>query len=166
MKAFKTITVVFLLEIFLVSPIGIALAGALPDPNMTPGTTDPRVTQETIGQTICVPHYTETVRPAPSYTNRIKREQIEAYGYTDKNLSHYEEDHLVSLQLGGSPDDPRNLWPQPYAGKCGARIKDKVEGKLKRMICAGEITLKDAQQAIATNWIAAYEKYYDHAGCQ
>lgn len=142
-----------------------ALAGDLPDPVMTPGVADPRVTQETIDQTICVPHYTETIRPRTSYTNKIKREQIEAYGYTDKNLKHYEEDHLISLQLGGSPDDPRNLWPQPYSGTCGARIKDKLEGRLKRLVCKKKITLKEAQQAIASDWIAAYKRYYDAAGC-
>lgn len=144
----------------------IALAGDLPDPTMTPGWTDPKVTQETINQTICVSGYTAKVRPPTSYTNKLKREQIKAYGYTDTDLSHYEEDHLISLQLGGSPDDPRNLWPQPYEGTCGARIKDKIEGRLKRLICSGKITLDEAQHAIATDWIAAYKKYYDTAGCK
>lgn len=131
-------------------------AGDLPDPTMTPGATDPRVTQENVNQTICVPGYTETVRPPTSYTNKIKRQQIQDYGYTDKNLGHYEEDHLISLQLGGSPDDPRNLWPQPYDGACGARVKDKIEGRLKKLICKGQISLADAQHAIATDWITAY----------
>lgn len=125
-----------------------------------------RVTQANIKQTICVSHYTETVRPPTSFTNKLKRQQIKDYGYTDTVLSHYEEDHLISLQLGGSPDDPRNLWPQPYEGACGARIKDKIEGKLNRLICNGQITLEEAQHAIATDWIAAYKTYYDPAGCK
>ena len=144
----------------------VSLAGDLPDPIMTPGWTDTRVTQETIGKTICVPGYTSTIRPPTSYTNKIKRKQIEAYGYIDTDLSHYEEDHLISLQLGGSPDDQRNLWPQPYEGTCGARVKDKIEGRLKRLVCKGKITLKEAQDAIATDWITAYQKYYDSAGCK
>jgi hypothetical protein len=143
-----------------------AMARDLPDPAMTPGWTDPRVTKETIKQTICVSGYTETVRPPTSYTNKLKQEQIKAYGYSDTKLGHYEEDHLISLQLGGSPDDPRNLWPQPYEGSCGARVKDKIEGKLKRLVCSGKITLEEAQQAIATDWIEAYKKYYDPAGCK
>jgi hypothetical protein len=143
-----------------------ALAGDLPDPNMTPGQIDPRVTQETIKQTICVSGYTATIRPNTAYTNKLKREQIKAYGYADTEMSHYEEDHLISLQLGGSPDDPHNLWPQPYEGSCGARVKDKIEGKLKRLVCAGTITLEEAQHAIAKDWIVAYKKYYNPAGCK
>ena len=151
---------------WIVLSFSAAMARDLPDPVMTPGWADPRVTQETIKQTICVSGYTETVRPPTSYTNKIKKEQIKDYVYTDLNSSHYEEDHLISLQLGGSPDDPRNLWPQPYKGSCGARVKDKVEGKLKRLVCSGKITLEEAQQAIATDWIEAYKKYYDPAGCK
>lgn len=143
-----------------------AMARDLPDPTMTPGWTDPSVTQEKIHETICVSGYTKKVRPSTSYTNKLKREQIETYGYDDKDMSHYEEDHLISLQLGGSPDDQRNLWPQLYEGTCGARIKDKIEGKLKRLVCAGKITLEEAQHAIATDWIEAYKKYYDPAGCK
>jgi hypothetical protein len=26
----------------------------------------------------------------------------------------YEEDHLISLEDGGDPTDPRNLFPEPY----------------------------------------------------
>jgi hypothetical protein len=72
--------------------------------------------------------------------------------------ANYEEDHLISLQLGGSPTDPKNLWPQPYVGN-NARKKDVVETKLKNLICTGKITLSDAQKAIATNWVLAYNKY-------
>jgi hypothetical protein len=28
------------------------------------------------------------------------------------NPKDYEEDHLISLELGGAPRDPKNLWPQ------------------------------------------------------
>lgn len=157
---------IFLSLIIVVVLASATLAGDLPDPAMTPGWANPEVTQETIDKTICVSGYTAKNRPPTSYTNKIKREQITAYGYTDTDLSHYEEDHLISLQLGGDPKDPRNLWPQPYAGSCGARVKDKIEGKLKRLLCAGKITLKEAQDAIASDWIAAYKKYYDAAGCQ
>src|SRR5216683_2609243 len=33
---------------------------------------------------------------------------------TNKTPAHYEEDHLVSLELGGHPRDPRNLWPERW----------------------------------------------------
>src|SRR5579871_5398178 len=84
--------------------------GVLPDHNCTPGTIDSTVTQSTIAQTICKSGYTTTVRPPVSYTNELKKQQIEEYGYTDLNPRDYEEDHLISLELGGSPTDPKNLW--------------------------------------------------------
>lgn len=140
-------------------------AGDLPNRTRTPGVPNPDVTQDNIHQTICVSGWTATIRPATSYTNRLKTEQIKEYGYKDKNLSSYEEDHLISLQLGGHPKDPQNLWPQPYNKQCGARVKDVVETRLKRLICDGKITLAEAQKAIATNWVAAYKKYVNREGC-
>src|SRR5438093_10552346 len=52
----------------------------------------------------------------------------------------YEEDHLISLEAGGHPTDPENLWPQPYNSKIngqivGARQKDFVEGFIHDEIC-------------------------------
>jgi hypothetical protein len=82
--------------------------GILPDPNCTPGVPDPRVTQDNIHSTICLSGYTRTVRPTSSYTNRLKAEQMKAYGFTDR-ISAHEEDHLISLELGGDPRDPKNL---------------------------------------------------------
>lgn len=142
-----------------------ALAVPLPNHKRTPGATNPDVTQENIQQTICVSGWTKTIRPSSSYTNKLKKEQIAVFHYKEKRLSEYEEDHLISLQLGGHPTDPKNLWPEPYRIKCGARIKDVLETKLKRMVCDGTMTLKDAQHLIATNWIAAYKKYVDKQGC-
>lgn len=55
-----------------------------------------------------------------SYTTKLKTQQIREYRYKEKRLAEYEEDHLISLQLGGHPTDPKNLWPQPYRIKCGA----------------------------------------------
>ena len=139
--------------------------GDLPDPIKTPGAINADVTQENIDENICVSGWTKTVRPKVSYTNKLKKRQIVEYGYSDTDLSHYEEDHLISLQLGGSPVDPKNLWPQPYEGSCNARVKDVLETKLKRLVCDGSISLQEAQQAIASNWIEAYKQYIDAAGC-
>jgi hypothetical protein len=49
--------------------------------------------------------------------------------------------------------------------KCGARIKDVLETKLKRLVCDGKLILKEAQHAIATNWIGAFKKCVDKEGC-
>src|SRR5215471_19094461 len=88
----------------------------LPDPSCTPGSYNPNVTQSTIGSTICMSGWTATVRPPTSYTNALKVQGIADYGYSDTNVSDYEEDHLVPLELGGAPRDPRNLWPEPHFG--------------------------------------------------
>jgi hypothetical protein len=129
----------------------------LPDPVCTPGATNPDVTQATIGSTICVSGWTATVRPPTSYTNPLKVRQIAAYGYADTSTADYEEDHLIPLELGGAPRDPRNLWPEPRYSVGGgtAAGKDSVENRLKRMVCAGQTTLAAARHAIATDWRTA-----------
>jgi hypothetical protein len=133
-----------------------------PDPALTPGTLNPEVTQDTIGNTICVSGWTATVRPPSSYTTKLKVEQIATYGYADTSPASYEEDHLIPLQDGGAPSDPANLWPEPYTAflpdgrDVGARVKDTFETALKTAICAGEITLADAQAQIGIHWVHAY----------
>ncbi|MBV2153478.1 hypothetical protein RZ50_011565 [Kitasatospora sp. SUK 42] len=130
----------------------------LPDPSCTPGAYNPDVTQATIGQTICVSGWTATVRPPTSYTNALKTQQIAQYGYADTNLSDYEEDHFVPLELGGAPRDPRNLWPEPRYGNQPAQSKDSVETKLKNAVCGGRVSLDAARSAIASDWTTALSR--------
>jgi hypothetical protein len=133
----------------------------LPISSVTPGATNPDVTQANINSTICVSGYTKTIRPSSSYTTGLKREQLAgSYSlYHDSTTGDFEEDHLISLELGGSPSDPKNLWPEPYAGTTGARLKDRIENKLHTLVCTGQISLHTAQVAIAKNWYSAYQKY-------
>jgi hypothetical protein len=80
----------------------------------TPGAVNPDVTQDNIATNICDKDWTTSeVRPSTSVTNRIKTETMEAYGFTDVR-THYELDHLISLQNGGCPDCVENLWPEAY----------------------------------------------------
>ena len=65
-----------------------------------------------------------------------------AYGETGPP-SAYQEDHLISLELGGNPTDPRNLWPEPYPR---AAEVDRIENELNAKVCAGELTLAEAQR--------------------
>ncbi|QNP74631.1 hypothetical protein IAG44_37725 [Streptomyces roseirectus] len=127
----------------------------LPDPSCQPGALNPDVTQDTIGSTICVSGWTATVRPSSSYTTALKKQQIVEYGYTDTSTSDYEEDHFVPLELGGAPKDPQNLWPEPEYGNQTAGNKDTVENRLKKAVCAGQVSLSDAQNAIITDWTTA-----------
>jgi hypothetical protein len=108
---------------------------------LTPGSLNPDVTQATIDQTVCVKGWTATVRPPTSYTNQLKAEQMPEYGETG-SLSDYQEDHLISLELGGNPTDPKNLWPEPYPR---ATDVDKIENELNGKVCSGELSLADAQ---------------------
>jgi hypothetical protein len=122
----------------------------LPDPACTPGATNPVVTQGTIGRTICTAGWTSTVRPPESYTEPLKFRQMAAYGQSG-SAGNYEEDHLVPLELGGSPASPQNLWPEPGASP---NPKDSVENAANHAVCDGRMALAAAQRAMAADWIA------------
>ena len=133
----------------------------LPNATVTPGAINPAVTQANIASTICTLGFTKKIRPPVSYTTQLKRKQLStppysAYGTTDTRS--FEEDHLISLELGGSPYSPKNLWPEPWSGPNGARLKDQLENKLHAMVCSHQITLAQAQKEIATNWYEAYRR--------
>jgi hypothetical protein len=118
------------------------------------------VTQDNIQTTICVSGYTSKIRPPVSYTDKLKVQQIAQYGYADTTPSDYEEDHLISLEVGGSPKDPMNLWPQPrHSTPHNASTKDTLENTLHGLICSGQLKLDAAQRAISTDWVAAYRMY-------
>jgi len=138
-----------------------ASLAVLPDRLRTPGATNPAVTPSTIRSTICRTGYTKTIRPPSSYTTGLKVSQLDSgYAYRhDLAKSDYEEDHLIPLELGGAPSDPRNLWPEPYAARGGARVKDLVENELHDLVCSGRLPLRTAQQAIARNWWRADQRY-------
>ena len=57
-------------------------------------------------------------------------------------LDDYQEDHLISLELGGHPTDPRNLWPEPYPR---ASEVDSIENELNAKVCSGQLSLEQAQ---------------------
>jgi hypothetical protein len=108
----------------------------------TPGVVNPDVTQANIGETICVQGWTRTIRPPATYTDDLKRSQMREYG-VGGSPSDYQEDHLISLELGGHPTDPRNLWPEPIER---ARKVDQTENELNAKVCSGELALSEAQR--------------------
>ncbi len=136
----------------------------LPDHARTPGAINTAANQANLATTVCRPGWASSVRPPAAYTGALKLAQLIEYGYLDKNPSHYQEDHLVPLELGGAPRDPRNLWPEPNAillsdgTTVGSKHKDALEDELHREVCAGAMTLDEAQRAIASDWIAAWER--------
>ena len=146
--------------------IALLIAAALivpdvPDDARTPGVDNPAVTQANIGQTICVHGWTSTVRPPASYTNALKRKQLAALGYADQNPAHYEEDHRESIEDGGDPRAPANLYPEPYfpPSGYGARVKDKLETATSHAICRRAITLAQGRAILKGNWRTAFARY-------
>jgi hypothetical protein len=73
---------------------------------------------------------------------------MKAYSFTDSPSEH-EEDHVISLELGGAPAGPKNLWPEPGTSP---NPKDTVEDRLHKPVCAGMLPLEAAQHCIATDW--------------
>ncbi|MFH8556528.1 hypothetical protein [Streptomyces celluloflavus] len=131
----------------------------LPDPKCTPGATNPKVTPATLKTTICHKGYTSGIRPPANITGREKKANAASYGYT-ASLHDAEYDHLISLELGGDPNDPRNLWVEPPSpghkpGSGPNNPKDRVENRLKSAICSGKAELTKAQRAIAHDWTTA-----------
>jgi hypothetical protein len=91
----------------------------------------------------------------------LQRRVFEEYGIRNAQLDAYEVDYLITPELGGA-SDIRNLWPQPYSSTVwNARVKDALEQRLHQMVCDGQLDLATAQHDIATNWIAAYKKYFN-----
>jgi hypothetical protein len=131
----------------------------LPDLRCTPGAFNQKVTQRTIRRTICISGWTDTVRPPTSYTNKLKAQGIKDYGFADTNPSHYEEDHLIPLAVGGSPRSPKNLWPEPYAISAGARTKDRLERVLHNRVCKGQVRLAKARRAFR-HWKDAFAEFF------
>lgn len=133
----------------------------LPDPKCTPGALNPRVTAATVASTICTSGYTSSIRPPESITEPEKQGSAAAYGYTG-SFSTGEYDHLVPLELGGDPNDPANLWVEPNDNSSATSTynsKDVLENRLHDLVCAGQLALATAQEAIASNWAAAYQTY-------
>jgi len=169
-----------------------------PNPMRTPGLTNPDVTQATLAATICNPSFSTgpPLRPPTTYTDPLKVSQLVEYDDTvsdpgktctlhSNNVGCYEEDHLISLENGGHPRDPQNLWPEPYnttinGQTVGARQKDVVEGYIRNAICFNipgyvrrtgtkanaSVTLKRGQEILTGDWYACYAKIKSGSDCQ
>lgn len=123
----------------------------VPDHRLTPGATRPVSLRE-----VCSMRHEEVVRDVPG---SLRQQVFAEYGITNPQPEDYEVDYLIAPGLGGT-DDIRNLWPQPStASAWNAHRKDALEERLHQLVCQGELDLDTAQQAIANDWITAYETY-------
>lgn len=101
---------------------------------------NPAVTQANIAKTICVKGWTATVRPSVSYTSRIKRQMCVAQGV--KTCSADILDHIIPIEVGGSPDNAKNFQLQT---KADAAVKDQRENQARQDVCTHRVTLAQAQ---------------------
>ena len=148
------------------SPAAAQILPQLPNHLVTPGVARTDLTLKKI----CT---TKWGKDARHVTAAMKKQVFSAYGLSgntdpacipDARGRHCEIDHLTSRELGGA-DDVRNLWPQPYGSQpWNAVRKDCVETRLHKEVCAKNpaMTLKQAQDAIRSDWTAAYLRFYDH----
>lgn len=129
-----------------------AYARMLPDPGFTPGST-----REVALADLCSVDSDEVVRNVP---DPLQKKVFQEYGIRGVPASDFEVDYLITPGLGGS-DDVRNLWPEPHSNTAwNSYVKDQLEDHLHRMVCERRISLSEAQRDIASNWIAAYKKYF------
>ena len=120
---------------------------------------NPDVTQQNISTNICVSGYTKVIRPSTSYTNGVKKLLMKRSGLDLAEMRSYELDHIIPLTLGGHPRNPKNLMLQKWEGEDGAKVKDKLEVRLNKLVCSGKVDLREAQADIYYDWQAAYAKY-------
>lgn len=143
----------------------------LPDRKLSPGAVQPGYAMKDI-----CPHVNkalEAMRPTTAEKARV----YAAYGITSHPAGKYEIDHVIPVELLGLVDMPavwatENLYPEPNDTADPAMIakyhldaafvhnsKDILEDRLHQLVCSGQLPLSTAQQAIATDWRAAYAQY-------
>jgi|HubBroStandDraft_1064217.scaffolds.fasta_scaffold35609_3 hypothetical protein len=126
--------------------------GTEPDPALTPGATRRVTTSD-----VCSMAHEEV---EGKVSTSLRQEVFQEYGIANARADEYEVDYLIAPGLGGV-EEIHNLWPEPYTSRTwNAHVKDALEERLHEMVCAGQLDLSTAQREIATDWIAAYKKYF------
>lgn len=141
-----------LLTLIIIS-LGFSKPLSLPDSNKTPGDCIIGVMLHYVCN-----NYLEIKFPSATIVRIVFNNYdipIESLGYD------YKLDHLIPMELGGS-NDIRNLWPLTTTGQWTFKKKKLLEKRLVWLACNGKISLREAQEILAKNWIDAYKIYmYD-----
>jgi hypothetical protein len=97
----------------------------------------------------------------PAHTELQRRPNSSPFTSAPSQQAAAAEEHVsagLRHRAGGS-NDIANLWPESYRTEpWNAHVKDKLEDKLHALVCAGKMSLPDAQKAIAGDWISAYKR--------
>ena len=133
---------------------GACVRGTRPDLRCSPGAYYAALTRSVI----CASTFrTRSVRSVPqSEKYAVEREyglRATLYGRS------IEIDHIVPLELGGS-NNIANLFPEPGGGIASYHAKDRLENRLRIMVCAGQMTPHLARTQIAGNWPALYRRVF------
>ena len=60
----------------------------------------------------------------------------------------------------------RNLWPEPRRSiepQWNAEAKDRLEWRMRELICSGQLDVREAQRMMAEDWVDAYGRFFPRA---
>jgi hypothetical protein len=137
---------------------GCEARGGLPDLRCTPGAVMPVDVD-----VVC--H--ESTKDRRRVDASVHRRAFTDYGLPfPQPRGAFEVDHLIPLELGGD-NTITNVWAEAAEPRPGFHEKDRVENFLHKKVCAGAMSLAEAQRLIATDWLSvwsAISKGVDGAG--
>jgi hypothetical protein len=122
----------------------------LPNSRLTPGEAL-KVNKDDL----CGSGYKPSDRSVPM---SLKRTVFDRYLIKAGDPTPYNVDHLIPVSLGGT-NSIKNLWPQPLTGEWSYLKKNKLEQRLYKLVCRGELAPEMAQEEISTDWVSAYKKH-------
>lgn len=122
---------------------------ARPDPALSPGSSASGAS----ATDVCSPTYPRSVALA---SDTERRDTFARYGLPyPAAQTQYRIDHVIPVELGGD-NSPANLWPEPVAASTADR-KNAVGNRLHELVCNSSLPLATAQQAMASDWYAAWK---------
>jgi hypothetical protein len=124
----------------------------VPDPTLTPGSV------RTVDVNEICSHGTRELRHWSG--ERDDRIMLE-YALEPGPHPNFEIDHLIPLGIGGADEDA-NLWAEPRRSiepTWNAEAKDRLEYRLRELVCSGALDVREAQKMISEDWTDAYRRF-------
>ncbi|MBV9798372.1 MAG: hypothetical protein JO039_10035 [Solirubrobacterales bacterium] len=121
------------------------------DPRCTPGVLNPAAAANP-RKTICRRGYETELAKREAAARALKIAMMVRYGSTG-NPSTYVVAERVPAEDGGSPTDPKNLWPMPLYGWGGALTESAVANSLHDQICQDAVTVREATRVLEGDWL-------------